>query len=108
MAQQGSDGGVVAPFYAGRGVLVTGASGLLGKVLVEKLLYAVRDVGDVYMLMRPKRGKTAAERLRAIQDLPVSLSCTSEKSRVLNRFVFSNFETFPACWRLPGIRACEA
>ncbi|KAK3932150.1 Putative fatty acyl-CoA reductase [Frankliniella fusca] len=61
----------VAAFYSGRGVLVTGATGLLGKVLVEKLLWAVPDVGPVYMLMRPKRGKTPAERMAAIQDLPV-------------------------------------
>ncbi|XP_034255924.1 putative fatty acyl-CoA reductase CG5065 isoform X2 [Thrips palmi] len=63
--------GDVAAFYAGRGVLVTGATGLLGKVLVEKLLWAVPNVGNVYMLMRPKRGKTASERLAAIQALPV-------------------------------------
>ncbi|KAJ1524869.1 hypothetical protein ONE63_009735 [Megalurothrips usitatus] len=64
-------GSPTAAFYSGRGVLVTGASGLMGKVLVEKLLWAVPDVGNVFMLMRPKRGKTPAERLAAIQDLPV-------------------------------------
>lgn len=63
--------GDVAAFYSGRGVLVTGATGLLGKVLVEKLLWAVPDIGTVFMLMRPKRGKSPAERLAAVQDLPV-------------------------------------
>lgn len=61
----------VVAFYSGRGVLVSGATGLLGKVLVEKLLWAVPDIGTVFMLMRPKRGKAEAERLSAIQELPV-------------------------------------
>jgi fatty acyl-CoA reductase len=34
---------------------VTGATGFLGKVLLEKLLEACPDVGHIFVLVRPKR-----------------------------------------------------
>lgn len=43
----------------------------MGKVLIEKLLYSVPDIGKVYVLMRPKRGKSVAQRLEDIQRLAV-------------------------------------
>ncbi|XP_065909692.1 fatty acyl-CoA reductase 1-like [Dysidea avara] len=53
----------VKEFYAGKGIFVTGATGFMGKVLVEKLLRSVPDIGVVYILVRQKRGKTSKERL---------------------------------------------
>lgn len=58
--------------FAGKNVFITGASGFLGKVLVEKLLRSCPDVGNVYMLLRAKKGKSPEERLKAITNLPVS------------------------------------
>ncbi|CAH1786735.1 unnamed protein product [Owenia fusiformis] len=54
----------VPEFYAGRNIFVTGATGFLGKVLIEKLLRCCPDINGIYMLMRPKRGHTVAERLK--------------------------------------------
>lgn len=62
----------VCEFYKGRSVLVTGGTGFMGKVLIEKLLYSVPDIGNIYVLMRPKRGKSVAQRLEDLQRLPVS------------------------------------
>lgn len=42
----------------------------MGKVLVEKLLYACRDIGNLYILMRPKRGKTVEQRIEEMWKLP--------------------------------------
>ena len=53
----------IKEFYAGKDVLVTGATGFMGKVLVEKLLRSIADIGNVYILVRQKRGKTSKERL---------------------------------------------
>lgn len=61
----------VQDFYKGRNVLITGGTGFMGKVLIEKLLYSVPDIGKVYVLMRPKRGKSVAQRLEDIQRLAV-------------------------------------
>ncbi|CAG4986081.1 unnamed protein product [Colias eurytheme] len=46
----------VADFYAGKNVFITGATGFIGKVLVEKLLRSTR-VERVYIMMRPKKGQ---------------------------------------------------
>lgn len=48
----------VASWYAGKNILITGATGFMGKVLVEKLLRSCPDVKGLYLLIRSKRGLT--------------------------------------------------
>lgn len=43
-------------FYNGCNVFVTGATGFMGKVLIEKLLRST-DVATIYILVRAKKGK---------------------------------------------------
>lgn len=61
----------VQTFYAGKTVFITGASGFMGKVLIEKLLYSCYEVKEIIILMRPKRGKSAQERVDSFSKLPV-------------------------------------
>lgn len=49
-------------FYRDRCVFLTGGTGFLGQLYVEKLLRA--GVRRVYVLARPKRGRSTADRLR--------------------------------------------
>ncbi|KAK3913601.1 Fatty acyl-CoA reductase 1 [Frankliniella fusca] len=53
----------VASFFAGRSVLITGATGFMGKVLVEKLVRECPGLDTVYALVRHKRGRTPADRI---------------------------------------------
>ena len=46
--------------YDGTTVILTGATGFLGKVVLEKILYSLRGVEKIYVLLRP-RGDTPAE-----------------------------------------------
>lgn len=46
----------IAEFYGGKNILITGATGFMGKVLVEKLLRDCGDVKCIYILVRMKRG----------------------------------------------------
>ena len=43
-------------FYAGQHVFMTGVSGFVGKVVLQKILSDLPDVECVYLLIRPKRG----------------------------------------------------
>lgn len=47
--------GKVSEFYCGKNILVTGATGFCGKVLVEKLLRSCGSAGKIYILVRPKK-----------------------------------------------------
>lgn len=53
----------VGDFYANRSVLVTGASGFLGKVLIEKLLHDCPKIKNIYVLLRTKGNALAQTRL---------------------------------------------
>ncbi|XP_035658073.1 fatty acyl-CoA reductase 1-like [Branchiostoma floridae] len=53
----------IADFYKDKNVFVTGATGFLGKVLVEKLLRSCPEVKGIYLLIRPRGPQTVQERL---------------------------------------------
>lgn len=62
----------IATFYAGQSIFVTGATGFLGKVYIEKILRSCPDVREVFILMRSKKELNINERLEKILKLPVS------------------------------------
>ena len=46
----------------------------MGKVIIEKLLRSIPDIGDIYFLVRTKKNKTSDERKQDILSSPVSLA----------------------------------
>ncbi|XP_047940019.1 fatty acyl-CoA reductase 2, chloroplastic-like [Salvia hispanica] len=52
----------ILPFFHGKNILLTGATGLLGKVLVEKILRSM-CVGKIYLLIKAKDKEAALTRL---------------------------------------------
>ncbi|MGH3145957.1 MAG: HAD-IB family hydrolase, partial [Rubrobacter sp.] len=48
--------------YRDKKILLTGGTGFLGTALVEKILRSLPDLGHLYLVVRPSRGKAAAER----------------------------------------------
>ncbi|XP_076929609.1 fatty acyl-CoA reductase 2, chloroplastic-like [Bidens hawaiensis] len=48
----------------GKRFFVTGATGFLGKVFIEKILRTVPDVGKIYLLIKAKNTEAAMERLK--------------------------------------------
>ncbi|RUS86138.1 hypothetical protein EGW08_006086 [Elysia chlorotica] len=56
----------VASFYRNKTLLLTGVTGFMGKVLLEKLLRSCPGIRRVYALVRPKKGQTPQERMETI------------------------------------------
>ncbi|KAJ8674565.1 hypothetical protein QAD02_005827, partial [Eretmocerus hayati] len=53
----------IQTFYEGKNILITGATGFMGKCLVEKILRSVPKVGHVFLLIRDKVDSTTDQRL---------------------------------------------
>ncbi|XP_046651749.1 putative fatty acyl-CoA reductase CG5065 [Daphnia pulicaria] len=53
-------------FYGGRSVFVTGVTGFMGKVLVEKLLRSCSDIDKIYLMIRTKREVIPSTRLQEL------------------------------------------
>ena len=53
-------------FYSQKSIFITGATGFLGKVLLEKLLRSCYDLKRIYVLVRHKKGSTPAQRLNEL------------------------------------------
>jgi len=55
----------VKEFYRGKNILLTGCTGFLGKVILEKLFRSCPDINKVYIMVRPKRSMEPMDRIRA-------------------------------------------
>lgn len=62
----------VAEYYDGKNIFITGGTGFIGKVLIEKLLRSCPNLNKVYLLVRPKRKQDIEQRIQEIADCPVS------------------------------------
>jgi fatty acyl-CoA reductase len=63
----------VGETFVGKTLFITGGSGFLGKVLVEKLLRKCPGIERIYLLLRPKKGSHPKQRLETIFSSVVSL-----------------------------------
>lgn len=64
----------VCDFYKSKNIFITGGTGFLGIALIDKILRACPDIGNVYLLMRPKKGMTIEQRLEELTKNLVRMS----------------------------------
>lgn len=80
----------IKSFYAATNVFVTGGTGFMGKVLVEKLIRSCPDLGSVSLLIRPKKGLTPQQRLHDFRNDQIFNRVRSECPGALSKLrVFS-------------------
>lgn len=63
----------IQQFYNGQSIFITGGTGFVGKLLIEKLLRECPGISFVYLLIRPKKGKDMHQRIEEIFDDPVKI-----------------------------------
>lgn len=61
---------LIGPHFEGRVLFLTGCTGFLGKVLLEKILFSL-NVKKIYILVRNKKDQDIKTRLKEIFDSPV-------------------------------------
>jgi fatty acyl-CoA reductase len=58
----------IVEFLTGRNVFITGGTGFLGRVLIYKLLKYVPEIGNIYLLIRAKKGVPHEQRLTEMRE----------------------------------------
>jgi nucleoside-diphosphate-sugar epimerase len=54
----------IRDFYRGKVLLITGCTGFIGKVMLEKLIRSCPDIGRIYVIIRQREGITLEQRLK--------------------------------------------
>ncbi|XP_049887078.1 fatty acyl-CoA reductase 1-like [Pectinophora gossypiella] len=106
MVQLVESGPEIPAFYAGRTVFITGGSGFMGKVLVERLLTTCPDISRVYLLLREKRGLSPEKRLQQIKQCQIFDVLRVKCPRQLDKVdVIGGDVTSPSLGITPAARA---
>uniref|UniRef100_A0A8D8QHM0 Fatty acyl-CoA reductase n=1 Tax=Cacopsylla melanoneura TaxID=428564 RepID=A0A8D8QHM0_9HEMI len=75
----------IQEFFRDGSVFITGGTGFMGKVLIEKLLRSIPHLKRIYLLVRPKKGKDVQERLESIFTDRLYLRLKTEVPHFMNK-----------------------
>lgn len=64
----------IKEFYYGCSIFITGGTGFMGKVLIEKLLRSCPGIKNIYVLMRNRKDKCITDRVKDMLALPVHIN----------------------------------
>ncbi|XP_050438687.1 putative fatty acyl-CoA reductase CG5065 [Adelges cooleyi] len=78
----------IRDFYRECDVFVTGGTGFMGKVLIEKLLRSCPGIGKMYLLVRERKGKDVKTRIKEMIDLPLFEKLRNEKPGLAEKKLF--------------------
>ncbi|XP_032668843.1 fatty acyl-CoA reductase 1-like [Odontomachus brunneus] len=77
----------VPAFYSGKSVFITGATGFLGKALIEKLLRSCPNIKEIFLLMRAKNDTNIDERLRQLLTNPLFDTLRHEQPHCFDKLI---------------------
>lgn len=63
----------IQTFYSEKNIMITGGTGFMGKVLIEKLLYSCSNLNTIYIILRSKHGISPESRIHNMFKLPVTI-----------------------------------
>lgn len=78
----------IKDFYKNTTIFITGGTGFLGKVLIEKILRSCESVKCIYMLVRQKKGMSSNERHQQFIQNEVSAIKKTKITYTLIHFFF--------------------
>lgn len=93
----------IQSFYSNQCVFLTGGTGFLGKVLIEKILRSCADIDSVYVLIRSKKGQDGTSRLHAMLDDFLFEKAHEINSKGINKVIAVNGDM-----ELPGLGISDA
>lgn len=77
----------IKEFYDDCNIFVTGSTGFLGKVLIEKLLRTCDGIQKIYILLRPKRGVGSEQRFEEYLKNPIFERIRLKNPDVLHKLI---------------------
>ncbi|XP_020290772.1 putative fatty acyl-CoA reductase CG5065 isoform X2 [Pseudomyrmex gracilis] len=77
----------IQSFYKDKIIFITGASGFMGKVLMEKLLYSCSDLSKIYILMRDKKGRSWENRFKDMFNIPLFRRLHEQKPQIFKKVI---------------------
>ncbi|XP_029675299.1 fatty acyl-CoA reductase 1-like [Formica exsecta] len=83
----------IPTFYAGQSIFLTGATGFLGKVFIEKVLRSCPDIREIFILMRPKKGLSLNERLEKMLNLPLYDKLREKQPLIFKKLIVVSGDT---------------
>jgi len=64
----------IKTFHSKKNIFLTGGSGFVGVSYMEKVLRTMPDVGNIYILLRPRKAQGIQERWESIKHNSVKLN----------------------------------
>ena len=58
----------IKEYYEDKTIFITGTTGFVGKVVLEKILRSLPNFKKIYIMVRPKKGMTGMQRIQGIFD----------------------------------------
>lgn len=77
----------IKEYFDNSHIFITGSTGFLGKVLIEKLLRTCDGISKIYILMRAKRGLTTAQRFEEFKKHKVFEKVREKFPEILEKLV---------------------
>ncbi|KAI4499659.1 hypothetical protein M0802_005229 [Mischocyttarus mexicanus] len=77
----------IQEFYDGQNVFITGGTGFMGKLLIEKLLRSCPSIKCIYILIRSKNGKDLLKRKNELLENLVFSKLTKEQPKFRDQIV---------------------